>query len=508
MDTIASKKSKKPNCSNKETEVLLEERQDQIGTESLRVSSVGGGGGRRVEYPVKREGGGGGTGVEESDSGGGGGGGGGARGDSALATPWMVVGGWAGRKGGVGGRVGYSSREGQPPQDALTWTMDMPAPTLPRLVLLLALLAAAPPVTRARASRPGPGVVSSSWGASSHPPHHLAHPSRARPQPPLQWQWWDLLNYPPTLPSSPWKSLTQPGSPSLPGHTRMGTVEEDGSVLKNPGLLPGQTATGIYYNPVNNRIPAPSLSKKLISRRFRPSSRWRRSFEEEEKKNTPKRLPIINRIHKNRPENIRRLNGLHYHHTVQREEAGKGLSSGDPGQLTPDHSHNSNQDTDSTDVDLTLTLPSSLIQPLLTSLPLTKRHQTGAKTSSASPKVEIVGLRIQDADDTNTTVVLSLRDHRSNEDKEKEEEGWDREGNKEVETEENQHQRGPHSRAKRFARRRISYGMNSRIRAQMLAHRLSISYRHVQPCSYKDRYYCMNGGTCVFVGALDIKTCR
>uniref|UniRef100_A0A0B7A7A2 EGF-like domain-containing protein n=1 Tax=Arion vulgaris TaxID=1028688 RepID=A0A0B7A7A2_9EUPU len=37
---------------------------------------------------------------------------------------------------------------------------------------------------------------------------------------------------------------------------------------------------------------------------------------------------------------------------------------------------------------------------------------------------------------------------------------------------------------------------------------LSITYGHVMPCQHKDRFYCMNGGTCVFVGALDIKTCR
>ncbi|BFZ11675.1 hypothetical protein BsWGS_14713 [Bradybaena similaris] len=37
---------------------------------------------------------------------------------------------------------------------------------------------------------------------------------------------------------------------------------------------------------------------------------------------------------------------------------------------------------------------------------------------------------------------------------------------------------------------------------------LSITYGHVMPCEYKDRFYCMNAGTCVFVGALDIKTCR
>ncbi|CAL1542165.1 unnamed protein product [Lymnaea stagnalis] len=38
--------------------------------------------------------------------------------------------------------------------------------------------------------------------------------------------------------------------------------------------------------------------------------------------------------------------------------------------------------------------------------------------------------------------------------------------------------------------------------------RLSITYGHVMPCEYQDRYYCMNGGTCVFVGALKLKTCR
>ncbi|BFZ07066.1 hypothetical protein BsWGS_10105 [Bradybaena similaris] len=37
---------------------------------------------------------------------------------------------------------------------------------------------------------------------------------------------------------------------------------------------------------------------------------------------------------------------------------------------------------------------------------------------------------------------------------------------------------------------------------------LSITYGHVMPCEHKDRFYCMSGGTCVFVGALDIKTCR
>lgn len=45
------------------------------------------------------------------------------------------------------------------------------------------------------------------------------------------------------------------------------------------------------------------------------------------------------------------------------------------------------------------------------------------------------------------------------------------------------------------------------IRKQHYVH-VSITYGHVVPCEYKDRFYCMNGGTCVFVGALDIKTCR
>ncbi|XP_033736249.1 uncharacterized protein LOC117324480 isoform X2 [Pecten maximus] len=31
---------------------------------------------------------------------------------------------------------------------------------------------------------------------------------------------------------------------------------------------------------------------------------------------------------------------------------------------------------------------------------------------------------------------------------------------------------------------------------------------HVIPCSYSDRHYCLNAGTCVLVAALDIKTCR
>ena len=31
---------------------------------------------------------------------------------------------------------------------------------------------------------------------------------------------------------------------------------------------------------------------------------------------------------------------------------------------------------------------------------------------------------------------------------------------------------------------------------------------HTSPCDWSDRYYCLNGGTCVFVHALEIKTCR
>lgn len=31
---------------------------------------------------------------------------------------------------------------------------------------------------------------------------------------------------------------------------------------------------------------------------------------------------------------------------------------------------------------------------------------------------------------------------------------------------------------------------------------------HVIPCSFSDRHYCLNAGTCVLVAALDIKTCR
>ncbi|XP_059174182.1 uncharacterized protein LOC131954481 [Physella acuta] len=38
--------------------------------------------------------------------------------------------------------------------------------------------------------------------------------------------------------------------------------------------------------------------------------------------------------------------------------------------------------------------------------------------------------------------------------------------------------------------------------------RLFISFGHVSPCELKDRHFCMHGGTCVFVAALDIKTCR
>ena len=31
---------------------------------------------------------------------------------------------------------------------------------------------------------------------------------------------------------------------------------------------------------------------------------------------------------------------------------------------------------------------------------------------------------------------------------------------------------------------------------------------HTSPCNWADRFYCLNGGTCVFVHALEIKTCR
>ena len=31
---------------------------------------------------------------------------------------------------------------------------------------------------------------------------------------------------------------------------------------------------------------------------------------------------------------------------------------------------------------------------------------------------------------------------------------------------------------------------------------------HTSPCDYVDRHYCLNGGTCVFLGALEVKTCR
>lgn len=31
---------------------------------------------------------------------------------------------------------------------------------------------------------------------------------------------------------------------------------------------------------------------------------------------------------------------------------------------------------------------------------------------------------------------------------------------------------------------------------------------HTSPCDYADRHYCLNGGTCVFLGALEMKTCR
>ena len=173
-----------------------------------------------------------------------------------------------------------------------------------------------------------------------------------------------------------------------------------------------------------------------------------------------------------------------------------------------------------TEVQITMTVPSATLGAILPFLPLTAKPQGGSDTASAATSslvsgLEIVGLGLKESDPTNTTMVLTLRDHHNYHQPEETEEG---EGEDEEDKEEEEEGvkrladdlRGVLlSRPKRsFSRRRMSYGMNGRIRAQMLAHRLSISYRHVQPCSYKDRYYCMNGGTCVFVGALDIKTCR
>ena len=169
-----------------------------------------------------------------------------------------------------------------------------------------------------------------------------------------------------------------------------------------------------------------------------------------------------------------------------------------------------------------MTVPSATLSAILPFLPLTAKPQSGSDTASAAASslvsgLEIVGLGLKESDPTNTTMVLTLRDHHNYHQTEETEEGEgeDEEDEKDKEEEEGVKRLADDlqgvllSRPKRsFSRRRMGYGMNGRIRAQMLAHRLSISYRHVQPCSYKDRYYCMNGGTCVFVGALDIKTCR
>ncbi|XP_005090820.1 uncharacterized protein LOC101848794 [Aplysia californica] len=65
------------------------------------------------------------------------------------------------------------------------------------------------------------------------------------------------------------------------------------------------------------------------------------------------------------------------------------------------------------------------------------------------------------------------------------------------------------SRTKRRSPRRRS--RHPAFKARFLQHmrrQLAINYGHVTPCEYKDRFYCMNGGTCVIIGTLDIKTCR
>lgn len=60
-------------------------------------------------------------------------------------------------------------------------------------------------------------------------------------------------------------------------------------------------------------------------------------------------------------------------------------------------------------------------------------------------------------------------------------------------------------------RSKRSYGrsyLDNRISPYLSGGPIDITYTHVVPCVYADRYYCLNGGTCVFVGALDLKTCR
>ena len=62
----------------------------------------------------------------------------------------------------------------------------------------------------------------------------------------------------------------------------------------------------------------------------------------------------------------------------------------------------------------------------------------------------------------------------------------------------------------RYLRRRRPrpYSRSSSRYVALLRARFAITYNHVRPCLRRDRFYCMNGGTCVFVVALDIKTCR
>ncbi|GFN82324.1 gephyrin [Plakobranchus ocellatus] len=63
------------------------------------------------------------------------------------------------------------------------------------------------------------------------------------------------------------------------------------------------------------------------------------------------------------------------------------------------------------------------------------------------------------------------------------------------------------TRRSSYWRRRTRTRNSRRFEARMRA-RFTIRYDHVRPCRRRDRYYCLNGGTCVFVVALDIKTCR
>ena len=66
------------------------------------------------------------------------------------------------------------------------------------------------------------------------------------------------------------------------------------------------------------------------------------------------------------------------------------------------------------------------------------------------------------------------------------------------------HHRRQHRRRQRMMRmRKFRLRMRQHIRRQ-----LAITYGHVSPCPWRDRFYCMNGGTCVIIGDLDVKTCR